>query len=298
MSLMLAQLVCLALVVADLWARAWRIQLLVRGIGANLSLRDAFALNVIGDGASAVTPLRLGGEPARIGVMIASGVPVPAVLVASGYEVLITWPVLIGVAGLLGWAFGSAWWAEAGPRFLEAVVAWWPWLIGIVFVGILAWLGARRWKPLAGDERVRTLLRATVSQWREMPWGRVAFSIPPTVVSILTRTAILPVLVLTIPDPPAIGPVILGSFALLYSQLVLPTPAGVGAVEFGFLAGAAGTMGASLILVLALWRFYTTGIGLIAAGWLVVRLYGWDAVRRLLLDSHREIGNEHPGPDP
>ena len=108
-------------------------------------------------------------------------------------------------------------------------------------------------------------------------------------VSILTRTAVLPVLALTIPDPPAWGPVILGSFVLLYSQLVLPTPSGVGAVEFGFLAGAAGSMGADHILVLALWRFYTTGIGLIAAGWLVIRLYGWGAVRRLLR-ARAEVG--------
>ncbi len=282
MSLLLAQLVCLALVVADVWARAWRIQLLVRGIGADLSLRDAIALNVIGDGASAVTPLRLGGEPARIGVMLASGVPAPATLVASGYEVVITWPVLISSALLLGWAFGSAWWAEAGPRFVDAVLVWWPWVVGILLLSVLTWFVTRRWKPWAGDDRVRTLLRDTVSQWRVMPWGRVARSVPPTLVSILTRTAVLPMLALTIPDPPSLGPVILGSFALLYSQLVLPTPAGVGAVEFGFLAGAAGSMGADHILVLALWRFYTTGIGLIAAGWLVVRLYGWGAVRRLL----------------
>ena len=279
---MLAQLVCLALVVADVWARAWRIQLLVRGTGEDLSLRDGIALNVIGDGASAVTPLRLGGEPARVGVMLASGVPVPATLVASGYEVLLTWPALIGSALFLGWAFGSAWWAEAGPRFVDAVLVWWPWLVGILLLGVLAWLVARRWKPLVGDDRVRALLRDTMSQWREMPWGRVARSVPPTLVSILTRTAVLPVLALTIPDPPSMGPVILGSFALLYSQLVLPTPAGVGAVEFGFLAGAAGSMGPDHILVLALWRFYTTGIGLMAAGWLVVRLYGWGAVRRLL----------------
>ena len=282
MNLWVAQVVCLALVVADVWARAWRVQLLVRGTGEDLSLRDGIALNVIGDGASAVTPLRLGGEPVRIGVMLLSGVPAAATLVASGYEVLITWLVLIGSALFLGWAFGSAWWAEAGPRFLDALLVWWPWLLGILLLSVLAWLVARRWKPRAGDDRLRRLLRQAGSQWREMPWSTLVRSVPPTLVSILTRTAVLPVLALTIPDPPAWGPVILGSFVLLYSQLVLPTPSGVGAVEFGFLAGAAGSMGADHILVLALWRFYTTGIGLIAAGWLVIRLYGWGAVRRLL----------------
>lgn len=284
MNFWVAQIICVALVVADLWARAWRIQLLVRGTGERLSLRDGIGLNVVGDGASAATPLRLGGEPARIGVLLLSGVPAAATLVASGYEVLVTWPVLIGCGVILGWAFGAAWWDEAGPRFIDAVLVWWPWLIGILLLSGLVWLVARRWKPSAGDDRLRRLLREAVSQWRGMPWSVLILSVPATLVSILSRTAVLPVLALTIPDPPAWGPVIVGSFALLYSQLVLPTPSGVGAVEFGFLAGAAGSMGPQHLLVLALWRFYTAGIALIVGGWFVVRVYGWTAIRRLLRD--------------
>ena len=62
-------------------------------------------------------------------------------------------------------------------------------------------------------------------------------------INLATRVAILPVLALTLADPPAMGPLAVGSFALLYSQLVLPTPSGAGAVELGFLGGAAGDLG-------------------------------------------------------
>jgi uncharacterized membrane protein YbhN (UPF0104 family) len=93
--------------------------------------------------------------------------------------------------------------------------------------------------------------------------------------------AILPVLALTLPNPPSLGPLAVGSFALLYSQLVLPTPSGAGAVELGFLGGAAGDLGGSEGWLLLLWRFYTNGIGVILGVALASRIYGWPALRRL-----------------
>ncbi len=295
MNWWLAQVICLGLVVVDLLARAWRIQLLVQGTGERLSVGDGLAVNLIGDGASAVTPLRLGGEPARIGVLLTSGVSLAGTVVASGYEILITWPVLIASALLIGWAYGSAWWVDVGPRVVDAVLVWWPWVAGIVLLSVLAWLAASWWKPRAGQARWIQSWNDALHRWRAMPWALVARSIPLTVVSIFARTAILPVLALTIPDPPALGSVVLGSFVLLFGQLVLPTPAGVGAVEFGFLAGAAGSLGADRVLVLTLWRFYTTGVGVVAAAWLVARRYGWGAVRQFLTVRSAGVEPGEPG---
>jgi uncharacterized membrane protein YbhN (UPF0104 family) len=77
----------------------------------------------------------------------------------------------------------------------------------------------------------------------------------------LVRIAVLPLLLWArapIPDP---VPVFLGSFALLYSQLVLPTPAGAGGVELGFMVGVGTALPpgetAALLLV---WRAYTLGV--------------------------------------
>jgi uncharacterized membrane protein YbhN (UPF0104 family) len=75
---------------------------------------------------------------------------------------------------------------------------------------------------------------------------------------------------------------LLGSFALLYSQLVLPTPSGAGAVELGFLGGAAGDMGEHQGWLLLAWRFYTNGIGVVIGIWLAAQIYGWPALRKLV----------------
>jgi uncharacterized membrane protein YbhN (UPF0104 family) len=82
-----------------------------------------------------------------------------------------------------------------------------------------------------------------------------------------------------------LGPMMLGSFALLYSQLVLPTPSGAGAVELGFLGGAAGDLGNDQGWLLLWWRFYTSGLGVILGVWVAAQIYGWPALRKLV--GHR-----------
>jgi uncharacterized membrane protein YbhN (UPF0104 family) len=74
---------------------------------------------------------------------------------------------------------------------------------------------------------------------------------------------------------------VLGSFALLYSQMVLPTPSGAGAVELGFLGGAAGDLGTGTGWLLLAWRFYTNGIGVLLGIALAVHAYGWPVLRQL-----------------
>jgi uncharacterized membrane protein YbhN (UPF0104 family) len=82
-----------------------------------------------------------------------------------------------------------------------------------------------------------------------------------TAVSMAARTAILPILVANHPGID-VGSVIPGSFALLFGQLALPTPAGAGGVELGFVGGFAGAMSArDLAALLIAWRAYTLILG-------------------------------------
>jgi uncharacterized membrane protein YbhN (UPF0104 family) len=90
-----------------------------------------------------------------------------------------------------------------------------------------------------------------------MPWWAIALTIPLTALHVLARIAILPVVFATLPDPPAHGTVFVGSFALVYGQNFLPTPSGAGAIELGFLGGAAGYVGPEASALLVMWRFYT-----------------------------------------
>ncbi len=275
-----AHLLCVGLVAVDLAARAWRIQLIVQGLGHPLSFRDAFALNAFGDAASALTPLRIGGEPARLGGMLRSRVPAVAAFVAISLEVLAAWPVVIGAAGWLLWRYASEWWAAAGPRLGAGLVEAWPWLVAVVVASVIAYVCARRVTSPA-THHVRRPLRRVLVYWRRLPVGALIVSVPLSFLNLATRVAILPVLALTLPHPPALGPMAVGSFALLYSQLVLPTPPGAGAVELGFVSGAAGELGRAEGWLLFLWRVYTNGIGIALGLALAARVYGWRALTAL-----------------
>jgi uncharacterized membrane protein YbhN (UPF0104 family) len=280
MSVTNAHLVCLALVLADMIVRAWRIQWILRGLEHPIGFGDAFALNAFGDAACALTPLRIGGEPARLAGMLRSRVPATAAFVAISLEVLAAWPVIIVVAGWLVWVFAPAWWAMAGPRLTRAAQDAWPWVVLVALVSIAAWRYARGIASPA-MRHVRRPVRRALVYWRRMPMWPLVASIPLTFLNLATRVAILPVLASTLPDPPALGPMLLGSFALLYSQLVLPTPSGAGAVELGFLAGAAGDLGDRSGWLLLAWRIYTNGIGVVLGIALAAHIYGWPVLHRL-----------------
>jgi uncharacterized membrane protein YbhN (UPF0104 family) len=149
-----------------------------------------------------------------------------------------------------------------------------------VLLSVLAWRAGHRFASPAAHQFRRPVKRALV-YWRRMPLWPLVASTPLSFINLATRVAILPVLALTLPEPPPMGPMLLGSFALLYSQLVLPTPSGVGAVELGFLGGAAGDLGSGEGWLLLAWRFYTNGVGVVLGVALAARIYGWPAVRHL-----------------
>jgi uncharacterized membrane protein YbhN (UPF0104 family) len=149
----------------------------------------------------------------------------------------------------------------------------------VVVASILAWRAARR--VTSPMKHLRRPIRRALVYWRRMPRWPLVASIPMSFINLATRVAILPVLALTLPDPPALGPLTVGSFALLYSQLILPTPSGAGAVELGFLGGAAGDLGPGDGGLLFAWRMYTNGIGVILGVVLAARIYGWVALRQL-----------------
>ncbi|HEX7337428.1 MAG TPA: lysylphosphatidylglycerol synthase domain-containing protein [Gemmatimonadales bacterium] len=276
-----AHLACLALVAADLLARAWRIQWIVRGLGHRMTVKDAFVLNAFGDAACALTPMRIGGEPARLAGMLRSGVPATAAFVGISFEVLAAWPVTIIAAGWLIWRYAPAWWLSAGPGLSAAAARAWPWVLLAGAVSVVAWVYARRVSsPVA--RQLRRPVRRILVYWRKMPAWPLVASAPLSLINLVTRVAILPVLALTLTSPPALGPMALGSFALLYSQLVLPTPSGAGPVELGFLGGAAGDLGGNQAWLLLAWRFYTSGIGVLLGVLLAASIYGWPALRKMV----------------
>jgi uncharacterized membrane protein YbhN (UPF0104 family) len=280
-SVLEAHIVCVGLVAIDFLVRAWRIQWIMQGLGSRLSLGDALVTNAFGDAANALTPMRLGGEPARLAGLLRSRVGLTAALVAVTLEAIASRLVLFAVGGWLIWRYAPEWWHTAGPGLRSATAGAWPWLILVLVVGLVIWWYTRRVvSPTAN--RLRRPVRRVLVYLRRMPRWPLVVSLPLSVVAMIARITILPVLLLTLPNSPDMPAMVFGSFALLYSQMVLPTPSGAGVVELGYLGGAAGALGEGQGWILVAWRFYTNGVGVLLGVWLALSIYGWPVLRKLL----------------
>jgi uncharacterized protein (TIRG00374 family) len=282
-SLVEAHLICLGLLATDFLARVWRIRWIMRGLKQNLTLRDAFILNTFGDAANSLTPLRIGGEPARLVGMLRTRAPMTAALLGITLEAIVSRLMLAVAIVWLAWQFAPAWWVSVGPRLRASAAEAWPWLVLVLLVGILLWGYTQRVvSPIT--RRMRRSMARVLVYWRRMPRWPLLVGMPLSLISIAARVAILPVLALSLASPPPVDLLTFGSFTLLYSQMVLPTPSGAGVVELGFVGGAAGELGGDGWLLLA-WRFYTTGLGVLLGVWFAAKIYGWPALRKLAHQS-------------
>ena len=269
----------LALVSLEALLRAWRLQWLTPR-GRRPRYWRAFAANAYGDVVSIATPGRLGGDPARFLTLTRSGTDGATALVALGAEQAIDWLVL-GVAGVaLVAAFG-----EEGVHGLAAIwrrvtaIHFMPWLLlvaALVVAGAIAAHVYRRRHPGVLHQSLRRALASA----RALPPRQLAVATALTTLASALRVAVLPVLLLPYHAHAQLGAVILGSYGLVYGQMLLPTPAGAGGVELGFVAGFAGSLSAARLAgLLVAWRIYTTGFDA-ALGALWFAGSRWAGVRR------------------
>lgn len=266
-----AHAICLGLFGLDLAARALRIQRYTAAVGHPIRLREAFVVNAWGDAAAGLTPMRVGGEVSRLARLFRAGVPPARALLAVGIEVVVAYPVVALFGGLLFWRFAPDWWAHAGPDLKQRLAGAWRWGVAVLAASLLAGAWAWRWRRVPLREPERGLGRVRPA-WAGLPRGPVLVGVVASFLNVACRTLMLPVLLQALPVPPPIGVSLVGSFVLLYSQLVLPTPAGAGAVDLALLAGAGGAIGGAGLLVA--WRFYTVGGGVLLGVALAVHAFG------------------------
>ena len=279
MSLALACALCAALLAVDLLARSLRLHWLLRGAGYRLPVRGLCASILFGDAAAAVTPMRLGGEPARWLGLLSDGVPARVAAAVLALE-MVSYLSVVAVSGAAAaWLLGAGWWADVGPRLAARTGDVLPWAAAVVVASVAVWVWVRRGRAarpaVAAPAPAAAALRGVIG------WPLV-IAVPLTLASIAARIAMLPVLAQSLPDPPAPGVLVLGSFALIYGQLFFPTPGGAGAVELLASAGTAGELGGSAGPVFLAWRAMTTGIPVVLGFALAVRRYGGAAVRKTL----------------
>ncbi len=274
------------MVAIDQVSKTWRVQLLARGLGYRTAFARVFAFNVTSDASASLTPLRAGGEPVRFAGILYCGLSVPDTLALMGVEGVIEYATVLAIAGYISSAYLAVWWAVTRARLVPAMHRALPWIAATIVGGLALWVLMHRMAPEL-FRNVGGTFRTTLHNARRIkPWT-VAASIPLTVLHVVARLAVLPVLVLALPGAPHLGAVWFGSFALLYGQMFVPTPAGAGAVDVGFLNGASGYVGPDTTELLIVWRFYTTVTGIILGLVFGVPYYG-DAVRRWLLRRRTE----------
>ena len=268
--------IALVLVSAEALLRAWRLQWLTPAERRPAFWR-AFTANAYGDAVSIVTPARLGGDPARFVTLTRSGTDCATALVALGAEQATDWLVW-GASGL---ALLAAFGAEglhglAGIGRRIAGIHFLPWLLLVAALLVAGGVAAhiyRRRHPGVLHQSLRRALAAT----RALPPRSLVIATALSLLCTALRVAVLPVLLLPYHPHGDLGAVLLGSFGLVYGQLFLPTPAGVGGVELGFVAGFAGSLSAGQVAgLLVAWRALTTGFDAALGGALFVASW-WQA---------------------
>lgn len=300
-------LICIALVAADLVARSWRTQLMVHGVGQPLAFWRSFAINSFGDAAATLTPLRVAGQPARVLAFVHDGIPLEATLVALSVEAAITYATAAACAVFLVIAAVPDWPVMLGGAVTSAGQAVWRWgvVAGLLLaIAIVVWRSRWRWRwrwstartdndrpaGVAGQAGKRSLRQRLDDMWklvRLVPLHAQLLAIPLSVVNVMARVAILPVLAQLLTDPPAWGPLWLASFTLVYGQVAVPTPAGAGVMDAGFLAGAAAVGNNEAGSALLWWRIYSSGAGLVLGLVLGAPRYGVRPLVRLVRSGLR-----------
>lgn len=281
MTLLQAHLLSVALLAVDMLARAGRIQLFLRGARQRVAFRQVFVANAFGDAAAAVTPMRLGGEGARVMGLMRAGVPFPPLATVVAVEVISYSLVVAAAAGFVGWRFGDEWWAEVGPEVVRAARKGAEWLVVLAVAAVLAMVVAR-WLRRRGVGAA-SIPKPSLAVLRGTAGWPLAASVPLTLASVAARVAILPVLAAAWgPADTPLPVMITASFALTYGQFLLPTPAGAGAVELAFAGGVAGDEGAAAPGLMLAWRLYTFVIPVVLGFGLAALAYGPAALRQVL----------------
>ena len=255
----------------DMLVRALRIRLLLPR-GQRPSLWRVVVVNAYGDAASAVTPARLGGDPARFVGFRRSAISGSAAVTALGVERVIDWLLLGGATLALVSLFG-----REGLHGVREIVgrlasrAALPWVLAVI-AAIVAGGAAAYWYRKRHRDALDRPLREIWNHARAMSPVTLVSAGTLTAASMTLRVAILPLLLLSSHPGADLGSVIVGSFALLYGQLVLPTPSGVGGVELGFVIGLTQSLSAREIATLLIaWRVYTSVLPALAGGVAFVR---------------------------
>ncbi|TFG50676.1 MAG: hypothetical protein E4H38_03145, partial [Gemmatimonadales bacterium] len=198
---LLAHLGCVFLVVIDVLARGLRTRACLRGAGCPLPLGRLVEVDLTAEAASALSPFRLAGEPVRLAGMAYAGAPLNAALVTSATEGAVNGLAILVVGLLLVFGFAPEWWHQVGPTVVGRARSAAPLVVLVVVAVILGiWFVRRRSREvLPGGWRWRDRVREALQLWARMPRVTLYSGVLLSIVSVCSRTLLLPLLAIAMP---------------------------------------------------------------------------------------------------
>jgi hypothetical protein len=241
---------------------------------------------------AAVTPARVGGEPLRYFGFTRAGSTPAATIAAFGSELVADTLILItaGLTITLTLASRASGLLSAISHLTRSPTAWG--VLGITLSGLAGSLLVlhRVWPRTAS--RFMACVRESWKQMRSHPPAVMAGVVLLSGVSLVSRAAILPVLLARVPglEFPDLA---VAAFALTTGLLLAPIPAGAGAVDLGFVVGFDGRVPpGTLAVLLVAWRAYSLVVGALAGAVLLLR----ETLPGGLLDGARTRTAPAPAP--
>lgn len=261
-----AHLLALAAMAVEMGGRAVRIRLLAGALDIPLRFWTALRSQFAGDAAGAVTPSKVGADPAKIWIMGAEGASLGGrgaiILGEMAWEasVLLVVALVLALFAPIHRAVPLAILSYAGMVFVLATLAiwaarsagsdppgWWTTLR----------LTPARWRSL--QEQGRAFIEHA-ADLKRIPWPVNLGLLLSTVAHMAARVLVLAALVQGWTGIPEGGltPLVLWPFALLYLGTLLPPPGGGGVLEVSFASALGGILGPAVLpAALLWWRVYT-----------------------------------------
>jgi uncharacterized protein (TIRG00374 family) len=295
-----AHLMALGAVTFELTLRSAKIALSARACGIPLQFGTAARATLGGDFATAITPARIGAEPARFLVLREARVPTSRALLVLFLELLIELVSLVVIATVLLLVLP----ATGALKGVAAMVGGYATVV--IGLGVGAWAISRRrahgppprW---AQSLRIRSglwrrvqvslrHLRDSVDAVRHARPSMMAASLVCSVLHICGRLMTLPIIIAALGADVPITSLILWPLVLLYGGALIPAPAGGGAMEFGFSAIMRDILPLDVMAAaLIWWRYYSYYIyvllGAFAAGRTTMRALSSTSVKETLAQA-------------
>ncbi len=261
--------IALALTAFEILARGFKIVFSARAVSIRLSLRTALRVCLAGDLVASLTPGRSGAEPARFLVLAEARLATPKIIVVLFLELAMGLLAFIALAFTLWFLLAES---SATLRVLVGVIAGYS--VFVLGFGALGYALSQRQATGPAPRWIRALgmhsghwrriqlamrqLRLSVDALRSARPSLLFASFGVSVLHVMARLMILPVLVWSIDTSVALAPLILWPLVFLYGSAVAPAPGGGGAVELTFTTSLDGVLTPALLATsLVWWRFYT-----------------------------------------